>query len=281
MSLSYCTNIHPGESWAEVEAQLRRHLPAVKARACPDRVMGVGLRLSAAAALTLERPERLAAFRRFLDEHDLEVVTLNGFPFGAFHGRRVKDEVYRPDWRDPRRLDYTLRLARLLDALLPPGRAGCVSSVPIGWRRDFQGAEDVGAALSMLARCAEELDRLAQTGGRPIVLALEPEPGCVLETTAEAVALIADHLPDRPIGLCLDACHAAVEFEDPAETARLPRAAGVTIGKVQVSAGIEAPATPEAAARLAEFAEDVWLHQVVEADSEGGLRRFDDLPQAL
>lgn len=276
-SLCYCTNIHPGESWDEVEAQLHRHLPAVKARAFPDAPMGVGLRLSAAAALTLEQAERLAAFRRFLDRHDLAVVTLNGFPWGAFHGGRVKEAVYRPDWRDPRRLDYTLRLARLLAALLPPGATGCVSSVPVGWRHDFRGAEDIDRAVGMLARCAEELDRL----DRPIILALEPEPGCVLETTSEAVTFVAGRLPGGRVGLCLDACHAAVEFEHPAETVRLPRAAGVPIGKVQVSAGIEAPATAEAAARLADFAEDVWLHQVVEADDSGGLRHFDDLPQAL
>jgi len=30
--LTYCTNIHPGESWAEVEANLARHVVAVKAR---------------------------------------------------------------------------------------------------------------------------------------------------------------------------------------------------------------------------------------------------------
>ena len=62
--LTYCTNIHPGETWAEVRANLERYLPRVKRRVCPDAPFGVGLRLSAEAAQSLTAPEHAGPVRR-------------------------------------------------------------------------------------------------------------------------------------------------------------------------------------------------------------------------
>ena len=91
-------------------------------------------------------PEALARHRAwlergFLDAEGLYVFTINGFPYGAFHGQRVKEEVYLPDWRDEERLRYTDSLAWLLADLLPElvaaasstslpriGKIPCVSS---------------------------------------------------------------------------------------------------------------------------------------------------------
>ena len=102
--LTYCTNIHPGETWAEVRANLERHVLRVKAAVAPARPFGVGLRLSAVAAATLAQPAELDAFRAFLRDSGLYVFTINGFPYGPFHGTRVKEEVYLPDWLDDARL---------------------------------------------------------------------------------------------------------------------------------------------------------------------------------
>ena len=40
--LTYCTNIHPGETWLEVAANLETYVPAIKAAVSPDRPFGVG-----------------------------------------------------------------------------------------------------------------------------------------------------------------------------------------------------------------------------------------------
>ncbi|MFZ2406864.1 MAG: hypothetical protein WAW41_17145, partial [Methylobacter sp.] len=119
--LTYCSNIHPGETWDEIYANLKRYLPAIKRQVVPDQPMGVGLRLSAAAVDGLLSADQLQDFRDWLHRQDLYVFTLNGFPYGAFHGSRIKDAVYRPDWREPARLDYSNRLAEVLAALLPEG----------------------------------------------------------------------------------------------------------------------------------------------------------------
>jgi len=305
--LTYCTNVHRGESWADIFAALRRHLPAVKHQASPQAPMGVGLRLSAIAAETLESPAELEALCRFLADEQLYVFTINGFPYGPFHGERVKEQVYAPDWRAPERLAYTDRLASLLASLLPddqPGLTGSVSTVPGAF---VEAASCLGAREAIaeaLLRHTAHLAALERHTGRLITLALEPEPMCLMETTAEAVGFFKDHLFTagaaarlaalagcaasqaetllrRHLGLCLDVCHAAVEFETPADSLDLLRDAGVAVMKLQLSSALVVPhMDAAAAAMLRRFDDGVYLHQVVER-GPGGLARFLDLPDAL
>ena len=119
--LSYCTNIHPAESWAETREALQTHVPRIRQELAAlnsplkDRPLGIGLRLSArAAAELLETPHAVEALKSWLDEHDARVETLNGFPYGNFHGQRVKEHVFQPDWTTPERFEYTCNLFRIL-----------------------------------------------------------------------------------------------------------------------------------------------------------------------
>ncbi len=273
--LTYCTNIHPGERWAEHFAAIARSLPAVKRRVAPDAPFGVGLRLSADAAADLAEPAAMAAFKEFLAAEGLYVFTLNGFPYGAFHGTRVKDAVYRPDWSTPERLAYTTLLADLLAELLPDGMTGSISTVPCGWA----GHGRLGDAMIANLRAADHhLDTLFRRTGRRIALALEPEPGCLLDATADAVPLFRRLGGPRHLGLCLDLCHLAVGFEEPAEALALLRAAGIPVHKLQLSAGLRL--SPRDAEALAPFDDGVYLHQVA-ARTGAGLRRYSDLADAL
>ncbi|NDC64653.1 MAG: hypothetical protein EBZ59_11860, partial [Planctomycetia bacterium] len=130
LHLAYCTNIHRGESWPETFAALETHAMAVRQRVAPDAPFAIGLRLSDAASRDLAQPATLARFRQWLRERDAYVFTINGFPFGTFHGARVKEQVYAPDWTRPERLAYTQRLFRILVDLLPdnPAVQGSVST---------------------------------------------------------------------------------------------------------------------------------------------------------
>lgn len=273
--LTYCTNIHPGESWAEVADNLRTHVAAVKARVSPDAPFGVGLRLSARAAQELT-DGALGELKALLAAHDLYVFTINGFPYGTFHGAPVKEAVYRPDWREPERLAYTKQLVDLLRAVLPDGIDGSISTVPGCFRPrgEAPGAlDDIAAGLRAAAEyCA----------GTRITIAIEPEPCCLIETLDEAIAFFQAHLRGVPnLGLCLDACHAAVEYEDlPAAIARLAEAR-IPIAKLQLSAGLRvAPVGPAQRAALVRYADSVYLHQVV-ARRGDQLTRYVDLPAAL
>ena len=127
--LTYCTNIHAAEHWADVRAGLAEHLPRIKAAVSPNAPLGVGLRVAASAANSLREAEHFDALRELLG-NDYYVFTINGFPYGTFHGQRVKDGAYRPDWSEPERLSYTNDLADQLAAILPEGMTGSVSTVP-------------------------------------------------------------------------------------------------------------------------------------------------------
>lgn len=279
--LTYCTNIHAGDSWREVLGHVERHVVAVKQRVAPDAPFGVGLRLSARAAGELADGDQLAGFQRLLAASGLYVFTINGFPYGPFHGEPVKAAVYRPDWTEPERVAYTNLLADLLVQLLPDGVDGSISTVP-GCFRPRVGDGTAAAIASNLARSAEHLAELELRTGKRIVLALEPEPHCAIETLAEAAAFFAEHVDARShLGVCLDACHAAVEFEDVAGAIDALRGAGVAIAKLQLSAGLAvAPIGADERAALRRYADDVYLHQVV-ARRGGTLVRYVDLPEAL
>jgi sugar phosphate isomerase/epimerase len=304
--LTYCSNIHAGEAWPDVRGALGAALPAVRRALNFDDAFAIGLRLSARAAEELDRPAALSEFRAFLRDGNYYVPTINGFPYGAFHGERVKEQVYLPDWRENARVVYTNRLATLLARLLADGgiAEGSVSTVPGAFKGHLCDAGDARAIVFGVFDHAAHLARLREETGVIVVLAIEPEPACFIETTAEAVAFFSNHLFDeatlaqwrrerdttlsvdevrRHVGVCVDACHLAVEFEDAAAALAALTDAGIRVPKFQISSALRVtapvPGSPGRAA-LERFADDVYLHQVV-ARSHGRLTRFVDLPEAL
>src|SRR5262245_60820279 len=305
--LTYCTNIHRGETWTDTRGALERHLPEVKRQASAHEKMGIGLRLSAIAAEALEDTSQLDRFSDFLTRNDLYVFTINGFPYGPFHGTRVKEDVYQPDWRFDERLAYTNRLANLLAALLPgePSLDGSISTVPATFRPIGGEPGAVAKIADNLLLHGAHLVQLRERTGRTITLALEPEPMCYLETIEEAARFFEEHLFSagavrrfvgltgltaaaaetalrRHLGLCYDVCHAAVEFEDAARSLARLNHAGIGIFKLQLSAALKvARVGSRTVERLKRFDDGVYLHQVVERQPNGDLVRYLDLAPAF
>ncbi|MFB7936217.1 metabolite traffic protein EboE [Streptomyces sp. NPDC056049] len=280
--LAYCTNVHPAETLDGVLAQLRDHCEPVRRRLGRDR-LGIGLWLARPAARVLvDDPGALRGLRAELDRRGLEVVTLNGFPYEGFGGEEVKYRVYEPDWAHPARLAHTTDLARLLAALLPDDvTEGTISTLPLGWRTDF-GPARAEACRAALTTLAERLDALEELTGKSLRVALEPEPGCVVETTTDAIApLTAVGAPHR-IGVCVDTCHLATSFEDPPAALASLHAAGVPLPKAQLSAALHAehPHLPAVREALSAYVEPRFLHQTRALTPEGR-RGTDDLDEAL
>ncbi|MEU4133346.1 metabolite traffic protein EboE [Streptomyces wuyuanensis] len=289
--LSYCTNVHPAETLDGVLTQLRDHCEPVRRRLGRDR-LGIGLWLArdAARALTTD-PAALRGLRAELDRRGLEVVTLNGFPYEGFGADEVKHRVYRPDWAEPERLTHTADLARLLAALLPDDvTEGSVSTLPLAWRTRWD-EHTAATAHTALTTLAERLDALEELTGKSIRIALEPEPGCIVETTADAIGPLTAVASPR-IGICVDTCHLATSFEQPGPALDALTAAGITIPKAQLSAALHAehPHLPDVRDALAAFAEPRFLHQTRtlprphragNPPSAAHLRGTDDLHEAL
>ena len=289
--LTYCLNIHPGESWAENLGAIREHAAAVKRAVSPDRPFGLGLRLADAASRELAEPARLDEFRACLAGAGMYVFTVNAFPFGRFHRGPVKESVYAPDWRAPERLEFTMRVAEILASLLPEGVEGSISTVPGSYGAWIREEEDVVRMAGALVECARRLAALGDRTGRTVRLALEPEPDCHIQDTAGFLRfherLLRGAGPHATavrshIGMCVDTCHMAVEGEAPAESLHRLRSAGVAVPKIQISAAVEAPNTAGGRAVLAPFAEPVYLHQTRATDAEGRVTaRWPDLAPAL
>lgn len=303
--LTYCLNVHPGETLADVVTAIDGPVREVKRRVCADAPFGLGLRLSSNAVAELAHPGKTTEFRNFLADSCMYAFTVNGFPYGTFHGTPVKDRVYLPDWTSVERHTYTLALAHVMAQLAPPGCKPSISTLPLGYRLHGDTEKRRAACASLLAAQVVELWKLAQETGVSVGLALEPEPHCLLETTDELLAFFAQHLYSQTtltrigqacgvgtetaadivrthLGTCLDTCHAAVEFETPDALFQSLERGHVAVMKVQVSSGLLIKQADDATcAALARFDEPVYLHQVVVKHGDGSLARYEDLGAAL
>ncbi len=285
--LAYCTNIHPAESWAETLGALQEHTLKVRDKVIRnDESYAIGLRLSALAARELLEGDNLPLFQDWLSSQNCYVFTINGFPYGAFHGTRVKENVYRPDWSSSERLLYTNQLFSIISRLAPEGVEGSVSTLP-GSFKAFKA--DESSLFANLESCARHIETLAEETGRDLHLGLEPEPLGHFENTRDTLAFF-DRLLDqsdnpdlllRRLGINYDTCHFAVEFDDCRESLEALRNAGLRISKVHLSNALAFDLdNPEAMKAIAQFDEPTYLHQLI---TNGGERRhcFTDLPEAL
>jgi len=289
LHLAYCTNIHRGETWSETFDSLKKNAPAVREKVCPQKPFAIGLRLSNRAAVELSERKTLLEFRRWLEKNSCYVFTINGFPYGQFHGARVKEQVYRPDWTSPARLEYTNLLFDLLAELLPAGVEGSVSTVPGSFKEFISTREQEIQIRKNLFRCVEHISRASEKSKRKLHLGLEPEPLGLLENSAETISFFEqlrdehknDPRLDEFLGVNYDTCHFAIEFEEPQNALAALQQAGIKISKLHLSSALKTRPTREARAALKNFVDDVYLHQVIARDANGKLKFFRDLPDAL
>ena len=218
--LAYCTNVHRGNSWPETFESLEKYVLEVRKIVAPERRFAIGLRLGADAARQLMEGQTLAKFRLWLEQNNAYVFTINGFPYGNFHGSRVKEQVYRPDWTTSERLDYTLLLFSILEELLEPGEEGSVSTLPGSFKEFLPDNNIPKAMIKNLDICALEIEKLAAPKNLDLHLGMEPEPLGMFETTPETISFF-DHLFEqvsneevvrKRIGVNYDCCHLAIEF---------------------------------------------------------------------
>lgn len=312
--LTYCTNIHPGEEWPDIFNQLKDHLPELKSRLSAAKPFGIGLRLSARAAEQLLGNNQLEHFKNWLREEDLYVFTMNGFPYGDFHGTVVKDKVYKPDWTSQDRVHYTRNLITILEELLPADMEGGISTSPLSykyWGEDTlkdRSQKIFTKSIIPLADLAVRMAKIRKSKGKWIHLDIEPEPDCLLENSEETVTFFGEWLFPKGseyisetygytverakkilqdhIQLCYDTCHFAVEYESPSEALHRFKEEGIGIGKAQISAALKAQfqnsfQRKAVVERLRQFKETTYLHQVIEKGKDGTVRQYRDLPDAF
>lgn len=310
--LSYCTNIHSGESWEEIFSNIESYCIPVKKNISPDKPFGIGLRLSNLAAIELLSGNRLSDFKSWLHKNNMYVYTINGFPYGSFHGEPVKDRVHLPDWASTERLDYTVLLVSILKELLPSGIEGSISTSPLSYRHWFKTDEDLVTVKQKSTQHLVEITALMVKINRfckkKLHLNIEPEPDGIIETSDEYIQFFTDYLLKEGaynlaailkctfteaqqhirehVQLCFDVCHFAVGFEKSEHVLKKMENHGLKIGKIQISAALqfntsEQVSVKEAQDCLIAFDESTYLHQAVIKNSDGSMLRFEDLGPAI
>ena len=275
--LTYCSNVHPAETVESLNTVIAFFMSGVR-QARNLQTMGAGLWLSDQVSTELAiNSAKIDELVSLLERNKIKLFTLNGFPFGNFHAESVKEQVYTPDWSQFQRYNYTKRLAEILAVCLPDEMTeGTISTLPLGFRYTWT-QEQNEAALEALCRLAGFLADLYQTSGRSIRVCLEMEPDCVLETTEEMIHFFQHQLPAKAsalgiseknirnhLGVCFDVCHQAVMFEEVDVSMARLLAAGIVIGKIQISSSLELkfPEQESGLQVLHKFAEPKYLHQV-------------------
>lgn len=139
--LTYSTLVHPGDDWEQMWASLTTYVPKVKARFAHNQRFGVSLRLSASSAQTLagSSAER-DKLKKFLADNNMYLYTVNAFPYGAFKGTLVKEQVYEPDWRSEERTRYTTNVADVLADVCGAGISPSIQSAPLGFKPRVTGS---------------------------------------------------------------------------------------------------------------------------------------------
>jgi hypothetical protein len=303
--LTYSTLVHPGDDWEQMWASLTTYVPKVKARIAPKERFGVSLRLSANSAHTLvnSAAER-EKLKKFLGDNDMYLYTVNAFPYGAFKGTIVKEQVYEPDWRSEERTRYTMNVADVLADVCPADIAPSIQSAPLGFKPRVTGNDVVASYTSHVLRVVAHLVALRARTGRTVQLALEPEPFCFLETTDETVDYFTHHLYSGAaaetlaklarlpvseahaalrahLGVVFDICHQAVEYENISEALQKLVDAGIPIFKLQEAAALHVPQVTQAVVdTLKRYAKTIYLTQTLEM-RDGKLNRFLNLDDAI
>ena len=300
-TIGYCTNVHAGTDVTSICHNLDTYACAVR-ESLETSSLGVGLWIPNSAATELESAQSVQQFKEFLQTRSLVPFTINGFPFDNFHQPVVKQQVYIPAWWDVARLEYTCRLAQILSKILPADRhLGSISTLPLGWpnnpydrngERSGPSTEQLSEAGKNQRKLASFLSDLEQQTGQRIVVAIEPEPGCVLDTTTDLIEWFDRELPEpehrRYITACHDICHSAVMMEPQRDVLNRISEAGIEIGKIQVSSAISVPwhkmpaeQKERAVSQLRGFAEDRYMHQTGRLKADNQFELSEDLPVLL
>jgi sugar phosphate isomerase/epimerase len=303
--LTYSTLVHPADDWDQIWQSLNTYVPKVKERFAGNKRFGVSLRLSAKSAETLanSKAER-DKLRKFLDDRNMYLYTVNAFVYGHFKGELVKEQVYEPDWRSEERTQYTMNVASVVADVAPKDVLPSIQTSPLGFKPRVTGPDVVESYTNNVLRVAKHLVELEAKTGVTVTLGLEPEPYCFLETTDETVDYFTNHLYAgksvekfaklsglpiaeaiaalrRHVGIVYDICHLAVEYEDITQSLQKLVDAGVPIVKLQEAAALHIPEVNKAAVdTLKRYSKTIYLTQTIEK-KDGKLTKYLNVDDAI
>ena len=304
--LTYSTLVHPGDTWEDIWGSLRKYVPQVKKNVCPNGKFGVSLRISGSTSETLiNAPDKRADLRKFLDDNDMYLYTVNAFPHGPFKNQIVKEQVYEPDWSSETRLKYTMNVATILAEIAPDFVNPSIQTPPLGFKPNVTSDDVIEAYAENIRKLATHMNNIRRYKGRTVTLAIEPEPACFLETTAETIDFFntrlrteasyrnlaaktgatfedAKDIMARHVGVVYDICHQAVEYEDITQSLQALKDNNISVWKLQEAAAMMIPeVTREKVEAVKKYARTIYLTQTHQRTKDGTITRYLNLEDAI
>nr|YP_009551192.1 hypothetical protein [Vischeria sp. ACOI 3415]QAA12125.1 hypothetical protein [Vischeria sp. ACOI 3415] len=308
--LTYCSNIHPGDSWEEIFSNLKINIPLIKMKLSPNKPFGIGLRLSNKAANQLLKNNNLNKLKKWLNQNNCYVITLNGFVYGEFYKTSIKEKVYYPDWTNRKRNNFNNTLINLSAELCLPGNEVGFSTSPLAYKFYSKKVSNdlfCGRVSNYILELVQQLIKIYEKQGKIIHIDFEPEADCILENIQDMLLFFGEfilkkiafilakdlqislfqariHLV-RHVRICYDVCHQAIQFEDHIKNFIALNQIGVKIGKIQISSALHLKLDQYEQNflinKLNKFKDNVYLHQVTEKKSNGYLYKYRDLSEAI
>jgi sugar phosphate isomerase/epimerase len=304
--ITYSTLVHAGDTWDDIWASLRKFVPQVKKNVCPTGKFGVSLRISHSSSETLiNSPEKRAELRKFLDDNDMYLYTVNAFPYGPFKNQIVKEQVYEPDWSSEKRLQYTMNVATILAEVAPDFVNPSIQTPPLGFKPNVTSTAVIEAYAENIRKLATHVNNIYKYKGRTVTLAIEPEPACFLETTKETIDFFnkylrtaksyknlagktgatiegAKEIMARHVGIVYDICHQALEYEDITKSLAALKKEKIAVWKLQQAAAMMIPVvTKEKVEAVKKYAKTIYLTQTHQRDKKGKITRYLNLEDAI
>ena len=307
LQLTYCTNIHPANGLKQIYKNIEKYSIPLKRKLSEAEPFAIGLRLSDYESRQLTQKKSLQKFKSFLDENGLYVFTINGFVYGQFHKKVIKSKVFTPDWQDQKRVNYTLRLIKILSYLLDKNKEGSISTSPLSYKSWYKDKIKSWQKITKnLITVTSALIKIQKNTGKIIHIDIEPEPSGLLENSDEIIKFFKDYLlksgveilkkemsiPKKlaiklileHVRICLDTCHFAVEYEKTTDILQKFKKLGIGIGKIQISSALKITSVTARSHQekfretLKHFEDSIYLHQVIAKNPH---KSFEDLTYAL
>jgi hypothetical protein len=304
--ITYSTLVHAGDTWDDIWASLRKFVPQVKKNVCPNGKFGVSLRISHSSSETLiNSPEKRAELRKFLDDNDMYLYTVNAFPYGPFKNQIVKEQVYEPDWSSEARLKYTMNVATILAEVAPDFVNPSIQTPPLGFKPNVTSTAVIEAYAENIRKLATHVNNIYKYKGRTVTLAIEPEPACFLETTKETIDFFnkylrtaksyknlagktgstiegAKEIMARHVGIVYDICHQALEYENITKSLAALKKEKISVWKLQEAAAMMIPeVTREKVDAVKKYAKTIYLTQTHQRTRNGKITRYLNLEDAI
>lgn len=284
-STTYCCNIYPLSSLDDFIHLLKITQPQI-AKVLNKDPFKMGLWAPNFLLDELMKEKNIELCKNLMREHNLDVITFNGFPYSKFHGETVKEKVYLPDWSQKERLMYLKKVSQFAHAL--DSKTTVISTLSGGFLPD-DSIEKKNTYIENMLEWVQWASYYEKETGFIAKVALEPEPYNTLQSSKDIISLWSDLKEEaaklnieastlnKYLGICLDVCHFSVIYENPTYVYKTLKQNHIPVHKFQLS--ISPKWTPENKISLEQFFgldEPVYLHQSF-ASTENKVESFLDL----